>query len=327
MKLDLIILSYGLFKKTTKLCLESITADVFENDDISIFVYDNNSKDDSCDLLIDYAKLKRCITVLINKKNLGYGGGMNLAVKNSSADWVFLVNSDIIFSAETIPALLRAIENAPHNIALITPLTNNAGNAQCLFAKESNPSELFEAWQDLSALPLTALTPQHRSDFCCVAIRRDVWVELKGLDPVYGRGYYEDFDFSIRAQNLGYGSAICENAVVFHAGSASFSKDPEQSKLIRQNKKLFLRRHPTIKLVHQRVENYSVLKYYLKCLSKPLPETERQAIRVRLTHRVQTAWHTLPKSFLKKLYWKYKIKTIVSHACHYFPEMKTQWLT
>jgi GT2 family glycosyltransferase len=37
-----------------------------------------------------------------------------------------------------------------------------------------------------------------------LAVRRSLWSQLEGFDPAYGRGYYEDVDFCLRARRLGF---------------------------------------------------------------------------------------------------------------------------
>jgi len=83
-----------------------------------------------------------------------------------------------------------------------------------------------------------------------------------GLDLSYDRGYYEDVDFCMRADQLGYECVMLENMFVYHIGSQSFKSDPEQKVLIRKNIKIFekkFRKHNYYIAVKTTFESLSII--------------------------------------------------------------------
>jgi GT2 family glycosyltransferase len=297
-----VILGYGKFDETSKKCLDSI---IHESKvlGIEIIAIDNGSPDDSAHKLLNYQKEYPHLNIQLNSQNLGFGGGMNEAVAKLNSNWVLLINSDIIFPDQSLKNLINSLMQCPNEIGVVAPLTNNAGNEQCIHIDGSSAEEIIHNSSLIMKNPCRLFTPAYRADFCCVAIRRKLWDQLEGLDRKYGKGYYEDFDFSLRAHKIGYKCAVCEDSFVYHEGSLSFKSNPTQDTLIRKNKLIFLSSHPKAKLLHQRECNWSAIKSYLKHL--PNPE-----INKRLTLRLQLAKKILPKSFLKKLFWSYKIKKL-----------------
>lgn len=292
---EAIILGYGRFEETSQKCLNSLLPQAIK-EGIDVLAVDNGSPDNAAELLQTYAKQNPMLKTQVNLNNLGFGGGMNQAVATSKADWIILVNSDIIFSKDSLKNLLNSIENAASNIGLIAPLTNNAGNGQCIFMPGNSAEEILKNAESITQVPNGITTLSYRADFCCIAIKTSVWLELDGLSPVFGKGYYEDFDFSLRAKKLGYQCAIAEDSFVYHEGSASFKASKEQKELIKNNKRIFLSRHPDAKLPHRRNGNLEAL-IQLKKLDAKTPSFSCRMALEKLDR---------PRSPIKKILWLIK---------------------
>lgn len=292
---EAIVLGYGRFKETSQKCLDSLISDAID-ENIEILAVDNGSPDNSAQLLEAYAQKYPELKIQINSNNLGFSGGMNHAVKSSKTDWIILVNSDIIFAKNSLKNLLNSIENLPQNIGLIAPLTNNAGNGQCIYMPGNNAEKILRNAELITKSASGLTTISYRADFCCVAIKTSVWRELDGLSPVFGKGYYEDFDFSMRAKKIGYECAIAEDSFVYHEGSSSFKASKEQKELIKNNKRIFLNRHPNAKLPHRRNGNLEAL-IQLKNLDPKAPS---------YSYRIALEKLDRPRSPLKKILWLLK---------------------
>lgn len=323
-----VVLGYSRFASTTMLCLDSLLPQI-ANLGQTVLAVDNGSPDDSAELLKQYAQASpytEHLDLRFHSKNLGFGGGMNAAIAHGleagGAQWVLLINSDTMFPPGALEAWLRALSVAPPDIGLIGPLTNNAGNAQKLIIKPKLTStELdFDYWanasRELMQRPTNLLWPLQRADFFCVAIRTHVWNALGGLDLAYGRGYYEDFDFSVRAWAAGYQSALTEDSFVYHQGSAVFKANPEQKELIRKNKKLLLSRFPSLDLPHVRQDNFALLQQQLLWLqSQPQVAPDASdvlpALKARMQYRWLAALEDLPRSPLKRWLWRRRLSAVL----------------
>ena len=300
---EAIILGYGRFEETSQKCLDSLMPQAIK-EGIDVLAVDNGSPDNAAELLRAYAKENPTLKTQINLNNLGFGGGMNQAVNASKADWIILVNSDIIFAQDSLKNLLNSIENSANNIGLIAPLTNNAGNGQCIFMPGNSAEEILKNAERITQFPNGVTTISYRADFCCVAIKTSVWRELDGLSPVFGKGYYEDFDFSLRAKELGYQCAIAEDSFVYHEGSSSFKASKEQKELIKNNKRIFLSRHPHAKLMHQRDGNKDALSQYLQ-------SKNYQSLKTQIIYRLELLKIQRPKSFIKKIFHQRKVNQLM----------------
>jgi GT2 family glycosyltransferase len=300
--LSAVILGYGNFDETSKKCLDSLIDEAKENN-MALLAVDNGSPDDSALKLTNYQKAHPSLEVQINLENLGFGGGMNHAINQLHTEWVLLVNSDIIFPPKSLSRLINSLRNCPNEFGIVAPLTNNAGNEQCIYIPGLSTENIIKNSSAIIDNPCGIMTPAYRADFCCVAIKTELWRKLNGLDNKYGKGYYEDFDFSLRAREIGYQCAVSEDSFVYHHGSLSFKANPTQKALIHKNKFILLGRHPEAKLHHQRECNWSAINFY--ATQKPT-----SAIQIRLNLRLELMKKIMPKSFFKKLGWQKKIKNI-----------------
>lgn len=219
-------------------------------------------------------------------------------------DWVCLVNSDTLFPPGALKALLDTLARCSPTIGLVGPVTNAAGNGQCLRLPNLGFDDVVRVGAAQMAQPPTGLlTPAYRIDFFCVAVRRSVWMALNGLDPVFGKGYYEDFDFSLRARAAGFEQVIAEDVFIAHVGSASFSGlRAEQQALLRRNRALMVQRHPGVRFESVRDGNAAVLRHLVAY-------AEQHGWTDALKRRAAWRWAALqddePRSPLKRLRWRW----------------------
>ena len=313
--IDVILLCYGKFSTMTKLCLDSLVVDC-KDPNFRLTVIDNGSTDNSANELRGYLKLYPHVRAHYIKENIGYAGGMNFGVSMAEAPWLLLVSNDTIFAPGSLASIYNVLHEQPSDVGLVGPVTNAAGNEQG-YLITGTASEILKKANIFQQFPSHVCIPAYRLDFFCVAVRKTLWDRLQGFDPVYGKGYYEDTDFSMRAKILGSRMMICEDAFVYHVGSGTFSTDPNTRKLIKRNKKIFMQRHPQAILYHQRQCNLTALEEFDKLRQKGV-WNEGLTMRARL--RIDALLTQLPRSPLKKWLWQYKMKKILAR----FDDIRTK---
>lgn len=305
--ISLVILGFNRFGIYTQPCLDSIlnTADLSH---FEIILVDNGSTDDSAEPARAYCYNHPAILFHHSLTNLGFAGGMNLGVGLAHGDWVVLVNNDTLFPAGSLNRLQATLENAPSDMGIIGPVTNAAGNGQRLDVGELTTTQILAFGEKLAANPTGLLFDTYRTDFFCVAIRRKTWEELSGLDTHFGRGYYEDFDFSLRARKAGWRQAITEDVFIAHIGSASFGEIPKKQKqLIKENKSKLKSLHPDVRFEHQREGNLSILMQYMHH-QEPSGFSKAQYLRVE--RRLTSLSQNYPRSLIKRLKWHWKCRKV-----------------
>ncbi len=107
-------------------CLDS----VFENldgIDAEIWVVDNASSDDSVPMVQDkYPEVK----LIVNEENCGFAGANNLAIQQSSGDYILLLNPDTKLKPGSLSRLLKFIQADPKVGAVGARLLNTDGTLQ-----------------------------------------------------------------------------------------------------------------------------------------------------------------------------------------------------
>lgn len=305
--ISLVVLGYRNFDTVTRACVDSLVP--WQNDaEIEILLVDNGSLDGSAALAAQWCAHHPLVKNMPSATNRGFAGGMNWGAAQASGQWLLLVNNDTVFPTKALDALKQVVRDAPQEVAMLGPVTNAAGNGQRLWRPGTTHAEWLEIGRTLHDQPTGQLMPAYRCDFFCIAIRRNAWMALGGLDEAFGLGYYEDFDFSLRLANAGYRQMITEDVFVLHAGSATFQGSAEAQALIKRNKKLLKTKHPDARFEHTRLGNLAVLMRYkaLKDAGQWSPH-----LQARWLLRVDALQGDAPRSWLKRRLWRRKINRML----------------
>lgn len=106
MDLSIIIVNYNT-KKLTFECIESIYKSNM-NYQFEIYMVDNNSSDDSVQVIKDnFPK----VNVIANKENVGFSRANNQAIQLSKGRYVLLLNSDTIVRETTLDTIIKFMDD------------------------------------------------------------------------------------------------------------------------------------------------------------------------------------------------------------------------
>jgi GT2 family glycosyltransferase len=115
MELSIVILNYK-SKELTAHCVNTIRKSGKE-EDFEIIIVDNDSGDNSAEFLHNAFPE---IRVIANKKNLGYGAGNNIGIKQAKGDYVLILNPDVEMEYPEIRKMLTYIKNYP-DVGIVGP--------------------------------------------------------------------------------------------------------------------------------------------------------------------------------------------------------------
>jgi GT2 family glycosyltransferase len=162
-------------------------------------------------------------TLLIqNERNLGWLKATNIGIRNSDSEYICLLNNDVICGVDWLRRCVDLIEREP-TVAVVNPRGNERSeNAQI--------TDINTYALELQKTQNGVYTEVDRCSGYCMVTKRALYEELGLLDEIFNGGYFEDFDFSRRAQSVGYLCVQCDDAFVFHLGSQSFKQVPEGPK-------------------------------------------------------------------------------------------------
>lgn len=181
-----------------------------------------------------------------NKKNLGFVKNCNNAVfnlvKDKKAD-ILLLNSDTAITAGFKEEMVNILYSGD-DICAVSPRGNNATvwSVPMDGSLINKPRKSYRQWLKLKEqIPDKYISPTVHG--FCMLIRRAVIDEIGLFDEIYGRGYGEENDFTMRARDNGWKCAIANHAFVFHYGSRSFG-NKDRDILSSKNSKILLNRYP-----------------------------------------------------------------------------------
>lgn len=158
-------------------------------------------------------------------RTLGIPRNMSLALQRAMTggyDHALIVNSDTLLPLNLVTGLVRVAE-ANADVGSVTAWSNNVsafsiGSTNPVLGEQDIvdwlSSHLEDEFGDLvvdlpSAVGFCMLVP--------VPVARRVGL----FDPIYGRGYCEEVDWSRRSMGLGYRAVLAPSVFVFHIGGAS----------------------------------------------------------------------------------------------------------
>ncbi len=185
------------------------------------------------------------VQVLEPGQNLGFAGGCNLAVEQTRAPIVVLVNPDL----EPQPDFLRAITVplARNNVGVVgAKLLYPDGCIQHAGGYLREPTLLAQhygygeadhgQWDTVCDVPFVT--------GAALAIRRDTWDLLGGLDEAFTPAYYEDADLCWRVRQQGLRVVYEPRAVAIHHEAAALGKgSAAYHRLFHRNRLRFVWKH------------------------------------------------------------------------------------
>lgn len=125
-KLDIafVILSY-MAVNDTKECVDSILRNSDTNN-FKIIIVDNNSSDNTYEILCQDYSQKKEIVILRNSENLGFARGNNVGInfvrENYEVKYIVVLNNDIIFTEKNFLKKLEAVKGDGTDFAVLGPL-------------------------------------------------------------------------------------------------------------------------------------------------------------------------------------------------------------
>lgn len=159
-------------------------------------------------------------------RNLGIVRNVNLGLVRSldgGYDYVIVSNSDVIYPANLASGLLGVIGDD----ATIGSVTAWSNNVSVYSLPNADPDAYLD--QDVVTWVSTALRREFGTTSVdvpagisfCMLVPAAVIRRVGFMDPVFGRGYCEETDWSLRSRAFGYRIVLAPSTFVYHAGQGS----------------------------------------------------------------------------------------------------------
>lgn len=195
-----------------------------------IYVIDNHSTDDSVNYL---SSSFNSINVIQNTENNGFAKGYNVGLKNISADYFILLNSDVEVTENWILPAIMLMESDTAVAASQPKLLNYnvrsefeyAGGAGGFIDKWGYPfcrGRVFNAFEQ-DAGQYNDAREIFWASGACLFIRSKIFFEAGGFDEDFF-AHMEEIDLCWRIRNMGYKVMYCPQSVVYHVGAGTLAK-------------------------------------------------------------------------------------------------------
>jgi GT2 family glycosyltransferase len=196
------------------------------NRDDAVLIIDNGSSDD--DYKQVFSLSSDSITIIRNKKNLGFAGGVNTGIRwaiENNYSYVALLNNDAVIKKGWQDELITALGS--NKVSIATGLLLNESGK-----KIDSTGEQYSTW----GLPFprsrglkTAQAPKSGFVFGATGgatlYKTELFKEIGLFDESFF-AYYEDVDISFRAQLVGHQVYYTNKAIAYHKQGATSKKIP-----------------------------------------------------------------------------------------------------
>jgi len=244
MKLSIVIVSYNV-RTYLEQCLQSVQK-ALDGIEGEVFVVDNQSEDDSVAVVrTDYP----WVQLIENLENVGFARANNIAIRQSKAEYVLLLNPDTVVEEDTLRQSLAFMDGHPE--------AGGAGammhNADGTLAPESRRA-IPTPW--VSCLKMLGFTKRYYMShlpwdqpsqievisgaFCL--LRKKALDEIGLLDETFFM-YGEDIDLSYRLLKGGWQNWYLPYSIIHFKGKSTQKSDYRYVHIFYQAMLIFFRKH------------------------------------------------------------------------------------
>lgn len=254
MDLSIIIVNYNV-KEFLQNLLHSIARAV-QNISTEIIVVDNASDDGSAEFIKEkFPEIK----LIVNEKNLGFSKANNIGIKDSSGNYILLINPDTIVSEDTFQKMIKFFKENPESGMAGCKILNPDGTLQLAcrrsfpgpwtsFSKVTGMSTLFPNSKIFARYNLTYLDEDQTYEVDAISgsfmmMKREALEKVGGLDEQFFM-YGEDLDICYRIQKAGYKVFYVHSAQIIHyKGESTKRSSIDETKIFYDAMKLFVKKH------------------------------------------------------------------------------------
>lgn len=169
-----------------------------------VVVVDNGSTDGTADAL----SRRPDVTVIRNPENLGCAAAWNQGARAVPAEWVAILNNDVLLTPGWLSGLLEFAEEEGADI--VSPAI-----------REGERNYDVEAYAVEFVRRMGGVTRRGVADGICFLVRRKVFDTIGYFDENFRIGQFEDADFFRRAREAGFRLATTGRSFIHHFGSVT----------------------------------------------------------------------------------------------------------
>ena len=279
-EVSIILVNYKT-KDLTRNCINSIVEKT-QNLAYDIYVVDNNSQDGTCEMIKSEFPWVKLIE---NPKNSGFGSANNLAIRQSDAKYVFLLNTDTILVNNAIKILHDFLESNPRTGACGANLYDeNMEHVHSYGVFPTVKRQILKTFmlrwffpKELKAMKDKGLNAENELKAVDYITGADLMIKKSVLDEVgifdeQFFMYFEENELQFRIRKAGYEIFINPEAKIIHLHDKSPKKREKMYYEYKKSQYLFFR------LCYANEKNIFGLKILMILTFLPKIFTHRESI-------------------------------------------------
>jgi riboflavin kinase/FMN adenylyltransferase len=198
-----------------------------KTEETDILIIDNNSSDDSVRYVKEWHPE---VSVKKLTKNYGFAGGYNKGLKNENAEYIILLNSDVLVTEGWLDPILNMMDQ-DKTIGVVQPLilslehknmfeyAGAAGGYMDFLAYPFCRGRIFDALEE-NQNQYTDNAEIFWASGAAMVVRKKVFDNLGAFDDTYF-AHQEEIDFCWRARRAGYKVMVCGESKIYHLGGGT----------------------------------------------------------------------------------------------------------
>lgn len=262
MQLSVIILNYNV-RYFLELCVLSVQ-NAIQNIDAEIIVIDNNSQDDSCEMMKQrFPNVK----LIENKENSGFPKGNNIGVSQAQGEYICILNPDTVVAEDTFEKILNFVTSSASSraqskdekdeIGIVgVKLIDGTGNflpeskrgTPTPFVAFTKITGLYKVFPKKFGKYYAQHLPENETGKVDILVgafmlmKRGLYNEIGGFDENCFM-YSDDIDLSYMALKKGKSNYYFHETTVVHYKGESTVKDGTYMKRFREAMNFFYKKH------------------------------------------------------------------------------------
>ena len=243
-KISIVIVSYNV-RRYLDQCLESVQK-ALEGIEAEIFVVDNDSKDDTLKVLPDKYPW---VTFIANDENVGFARANNQAIRQSTGQYVLLLNPDTTVGEHTLREALSFMDSHP-NAGGAGVMMHNEDGTRAPESRRAIPTPWVSAMKMLGFTRRYYMSDLPWDEPCQIEVisgafclLRKTALDKTGLLDENFFMYGEDIDLSYRLLKGGYENWYLPLPITPFKGKSTRKTDYRYVHVFYQAMLIFFRKH------------------------------------------------------------------------------------
>ena len=277
-KVSVVVPIYNALEEV-KLLLDSISAN-FNFYLGEVLLINDCSQPETTDYLKTFAEQNSRYTLINNEENLGFVKTCNKGMQLAKGDIIVLLNSDTMIPEGFCERIIKCF-NSDEKIGAASPISSFSNKYYIPLRKNMSLEDMNKLLRKKHKCVYPDISD---AEGFCYCVRKSVIEQVGYLDEIYGKGYGEEDDLSLRISVNGYKNTLIDDLYVYHKRGCSFGEELRNE---------------------QKKKNYSIFKsrygMYRRVISGELDGDIAVKIEQEMFPVIKWFWFGMTKNF-KTLY-------------------------